>query len=99
MNKYQIEGIGIFEEEGQDDRYYLGYTTRKDGKTHHIHLPFQKDGDGGLASIDRKWTVKSNNPHGKRSKEFVRFRSCIPRNILTIILGEGHKSTSSPTNF
>lgn len=32
LNKYQIEGISIFEEEEQDDRYYLGYTTRKMGK-------------------------------------------------------------------
>ena len=39
--------FGVFEEEGQDDRYYLGYTTRKDGKIHHIHLPFQKNSDGG----------------------------------------------------
>jgi hypothetical protein len=42
LNKYGIEDIGIFEEEGQDNRYYLGYTTRKDGKTHHIHLLFKK---------------------------------------------------------
>jgi hypothetical protein len=71
LNKYQIEGISIFEEEGQDDRYYLGYTTRKDGKTHHIHLPFQKDRDGGLAPIDNKWTVESDNPMEKDLTEFV----------------------------
>ena len=29
LNKYGIEAIGIFEEEGQDDRYYLGYTTQR----------------------------------------------------------------------
>ena len=70
LNKYGIEDIGIFEEEGPDDRYYLGYTTRKDGKTHHIHLPFQKNSDGGLAAIDRKWTVESDNPQEKDLKDF-----------------------------
>jgi len=70
LNKYGIEAIGLFEEEGQDDRYYLGYTTRKDGKIHHIHLPFQKNGDGGLAAIDRKWTVESDNPQEKDLKDF-----------------------------
>lgn len=70
LNKYEIETIGIFEEEGQDDRYYLGYTTRKDGKTHHIHMPFQKGNDGGLALLDRKWTVESDNPQEKDLKNF-----------------------------
>ena len=70
LNMYGIEDIGIFEEEGQDDRYYLGYTTRKGGKTHHIHLPFQKNNDGGLAPIDSKWMVESDNPLEKDLKEF-----------------------------
>ena len=70
LNKYGIEDIGIFEEEGQGDRYYIGYTTQKDGKTHHIHLPFQKNNDGELAPIDNKWTVESDNPQEKDLKEF-----------------------------
>jgi Family of unknown function (DUF5634) len=70
LNMYGIENIGIFEEEGQDNRYYLGYTTRKDGQTHHIHLPFQKNNDGGLSPMDSKWTVESDNPLEKDLKEF-----------------------------
>ncbi|MEH7380231.1 DUF5634 family protein [Bacillus sp. JJ1533] len=70
LNKYGIDDIGIFEEEGQGDRYYLGYTTRKDGKTHHIHLPYKKNNDGGLAPIDSKWTVESDNPLETDLKEF-----------------------------
>ncbi|MFS0823196.1 DUF5634 family protein [Bacillus sp. 1P02SD] len=70
LNKYGIEDIGIFEEEGQGDRYFLGYTTQKDGKIYHIHLPFQKMNDDRLAPIDSKWTVESDNPQEKDLKEF-----------------------------
>ncbi|WP_338472482.1 DUF5634 family protein [Niallia sp. XMNu-256] len=70
LNKYGLERIGIFEEEGQDECYYIGYTTQKDGKTYHVHLPFHKDNNGGLIPIDQKWTVESDNPQEKDLKEF-----------------------------
>ncbi|MEK5442318.1 MULTISPECIES: DUF5634 family protein [unclassified Fredinandcohnia] len=70
LDKYEIENIGIFEEEGQDNRYYLGYTTRKAGKTYHVHLPFQKNNEGELAPVDNKWTVESDNPQESDLKEF-----------------------------
>lgn len=70
LDKYGIEDIGIFEEEGQGDHYYLGYTTRKDGKTYHIHLPFQKNRNNELAPIDSKWTVESDDPQEKDLRGF-----------------------------
>jgi hypothetical protein len=65
IEKFGIEDIGIFEEEGQDDRYYIGYTAKKEGKTYHIHTPFIKNNDGGLAPIKNEWTVESDEPQEK----------------------------------
>ena len=62
IEKFGIEGIGIFEEEGQDDRYYLGYTARKEGKTYHIHTPFIKNNNGDLTPIKNEWTVETDEP-------------------------------------
>ncbi|MET3696415.1 hypothetical protein SAMN05877753_103341 [Bacillus oleivorans] len=62
INQYGIEDIGIFEEEGEDDRFYLGYTVRKDGKTYHIHTPYMKNNNGELAVIHEDWTVETDEP-------------------------------------
>ena len=62
IDKYGIDNIGIFEEEGQYDRYYIGYTATKDGKTYHIHTPFVKNNLGDLAPIKNQWTVESDEP-------------------------------------
>lgn len=62
IDHFDIEDISIFEEEGQDERYYIGYTVNKDGKTYHIHTPYIKDNNGGLASVSKEWTVESDDP-------------------------------------
>lgn len=62
LDKYNLDGIGIFEEEGQDNRYYLGYTAEKEGKTYHIHIPYIKNNSGGLAPLKEEWTVESDDP-------------------------------------
>ncbi|RIW28233.1 hypothetical protein D3H55_21960 [Bacillus salacetis] len=62
MDDYKLENIGIFEEEGQKDQYYLGYTARKDGKAYMIHLPYKKDHDGGLEPSSSQWTIESDDP-------------------------------------
>ena len=62
LEEFDLDGIGIFEEEGQEDRYYLGYTAEKEGKTYHIHIPYIKNSSGGLAPIKNEWTVESDDP-------------------------------------
>lgn len=59
LEKYNLEEIGIFEEEGEDNRFYLGYTFRKNGDVHMIHLPFIKDEQGNLARLDDGWVIES----------------------------------------
>ncbi|GLB59902.1 hypothetical protein NCCP133_20340 [Cytobacillus sp. NCCP-133] len=65
IDKYGIDDIGIFEEEGQNNQYYLGYTVKKAGKTYHIHSPFIKDDHGGLASAENEWILESDEPKGE----------------------------------
>ncbi|MGM0846225.1 MAG: DUF5634 family protein [Bacillota bacterium] len=62
LEEYRLEDIGIFEEEGQKDQYYLGYTVKKDGKVYMIHLPYRKDHDGGLEPASEEWTIESDDP-------------------------------------
>lgn len=62
IDQYNIDNIGIFEEEGQDDRYYIGYTISKGGKTYHIHSPYTKNSQGELSPIQNEWTVESDEP-------------------------------------
>jgi hypothetical protein len=62
IEKYNVDDIGVFEEEGQDDYYYVGYTVRKNGKVYMVHLPFQKNSEGHLAPAKQEWTVETDEP-------------------------------------
>lgn len=59
LHNYQLEDVGVFEEEGEDDRYYIGYTIRKDGKVFMIHQPFLKNVEGQFAPLDNEWVIES----------------------------------------
>ncbi|WP_026584137.1 DUF5634 family protein [Bacillus sp. J33] len=65
IDKYGIDDIGIFEEEGQGNQYYLGYTVKKEGRTYHIHSPYFKDDNGGLTPAENEWTIESDEPKGE----------------------------------
>jgi hypothetical protein len=62
LEKFDLEGISIFEEEGQKNQYYLGYTVEKSGKTYHIHTPYTKNSSGELAPIKNEWTIETDEP-------------------------------------
>jgi Family of unknown function (DUF5634) len=42
MKKYDLDDIGIYEEEGPGNEYYFGYTIRKNGSVYIINLPYKK---------------------------------------------------------
>ena len=62
LEKFDLEGISIFEEEGQEDHYYLGYTVKKSGEIYHIHTPYKKNNNGELAPIKNEWTIETDEP-------------------------------------
>lgn len=63
IEKFDIDDIGIFEEQGQDEIYHMGYTVKKDGKTYHIHTPFRKQ-ENGFTPINNRWTMETDEPDG-----------------------------------
>ncbi len=65
IEKYGIDAIGIFEEEGQDDKYHLGYTVTKQGKTYHVHTPYIKNNSGDLAPLKEEWNIETDDPDKK----------------------------------
>lgn len=60
INVYQLEEAGIFEEEGEGDSYYVGYTVRKNGDIYMIHKPFMKNEAGQLAPQKLEWVVETD---------------------------------------
>jgi hypothetical protein len=63
IDQYGLDDIGIFEEEGSGNQYFIGYTVKKDGKTYHIHAPFIKNENGELTPIHNDWTIESDEPN------------------------------------
>jgi len=70
LNKYDFDDIGVFEEEGQKDRYYMGYTINKAGKTYFVHSLYQKNDAGNLTPINNEWTLETDEPQKKDKKGF-----------------------------
>ncbi|MEQ2525192.1 hypothetical protein EKG37_06650 [Robertmurraya yapensis] len=65
IDQFGIDDIGIFEEQGQDALYYMGYTVNKDGKTYHIHTPFQKNEQNEFTPVKNEWTLETDEPDSK----------------------------------
>ena len=70
ITQYNIDDIGIFEEEGQNNRYYIGYTVNKGGKTYHIHSPYLKNSQGELSPVENQWTVETDHPQTEDLKGY-----------------------------
>ena len=65
ISKYDIEDIGVFEEQGEKNQYHLGYTIRRDGKTYMVHTPYLKNEIGQLSASNSEWTVETDEPNSK----------------------------------
>lgn len=64
LEQYEIDEIGIYEEDGQEGIYHIGYTVTKDGKTYHIHSSFRKNENEFLAPLNNLWTLETDEPSG-----------------------------------
>jgi len=60
MDKYNLDDIGIYEEQGPHDQYYMGYTINKNGATYMIHSTYKKNQNGLLAPANHEWTVETD---------------------------------------
>ncbi|MFC7395474.1 DUF5634 family protein [Scopulibacillus cellulosilyticus] len=68
MIRFDIDHVGIYEEEGEGENYYIGYTVKKDGKVYMINMPFIKNDKNELAVAEQTWTIQGEN--GKERKGF-----------------------------
>ncbi|MFD1738778.1 DUF5634 family protein [Bacillus salitolerans] len=66
MDKYDLDDIGIYEEEGAGSHYYMGYTVRKGDKVYMINQPYVKNDQKHLAIEHEEWTIQSDD--GKEVK-------------------------------
>lgn len=65
IRQYDIEDIGVFEEQGQKNQYHIGYTIRKDGKTYMVHTPYLANKNGHLSASNGVWTIETDEPTSK----------------------------------
>jgi hypothetical protein len=65
MEAYHLDQVGIFEEEGEGNKYYIGYTINKDDDMIVLHMPFVKNERGELALEKQEWTIRKNGREQK----------------------------------
>ncbi|RBW71031.1 DUF5634 family protein [Bacillus taeanensis] len=68
LERYKLDEVGIYEEEGEGETYYMGYTIKKDNKVFMVHLPYEKNQQGELAVKDSNWTIQIEGNEMKNCK-------------------------------
>ncbi|MGG7620496.1 DUF5634 family protein [Bacillus coreaensis] len=71
MNTYQLEDIGLFEEQGSNGEYYMGYTINQNGGTYMLHQTYKMNSDGQFALITKEWTIETDEPNYEDKKGYV----------------------------
>jgi len=62
MDSYKLEDIGLFEEQGQNGEYYIGYTINQNGATYMLHQTYKMNQDGQFSLINKEWTIETDEP-------------------------------------
>lgn len=60
MDKYNVDDIGIFEEQGEGNHYYIGYTIRKDDEVFMTHTPYVINDEGLLRPEKQEWVIETD---------------------------------------
>ncbi|KAA0550356.1 hypothetical protein FZW96_03185 [Bacillus sp. BGMRC 2118] len=60
LEKYDLDDIGIYEEEGQGTHYFMGYTIRKNGKVFMLNRPYVKNENNELSLENNEWTIQTD---------------------------------------
>ncbi|WP_077623294.1 DUF5634 family protein [Sediminibacillus massiliensis] len=77
--KYNLDDIGLFEEEGQDNAYHIGYAIKKDGRVFMVYLPFIQGEEGYLTLAKQEWTVQTENPTDDDLKGFANIEDVLQK--------------------
>lgn len=63
MDTYKLEDIGLFEEQGPNGEYYMGYTINQNGGTYMLHQTYKTNYDGQFGLINKEWTIETDEPN------------------------------------
>ncbi|MDQ0257317.1 hypothetical protein J2S74_004775 [Evansella vedderi] len=61
MEQYDLDEIGIFEEHGEGDLYYIGYRVRKNDETFMVHQAYKQNDEGHLTPASSEWVIESES--------------------------------------
>ncbi|WP_102347150.1 DUF5634 family protein [Bacillus sp. Marseille-P3661] len=81
MQQYDLDSIGIYEEQGEDENYYIGYSIEKKDNFFIINLPYVKNEQGNLAVKDTNWTIQLDDHEEKNIKSLDEVFNRIEENI------------------
>jgi len=70
MDTYQLEDIGLFEEQGPNGEYYIGYTINQNGGTYMLHQTYKTDHEGQFGLIHKDWTIETDEPNSDDKKGY-----------------------------
>jgi hypothetical protein len=70
MDSYKLEDIGIFEEQGPNGEYYIGYTINQNGGTYMLHQTYMANHAGQFGLITKEWTIETDEPNFHDKKGF-----------------------------
>ncbi|HWO95616.1 MAG TPA: DUF5634 family protein [Bacillus sp. (in: firmicutes)] len=65
LKQHQLDEIEIYEEEGEDELYYMGYTVKKGEHVYMVHQPYVKNEKKELALKEPQWTIQSEQGESK----------------------------------
>ncbi|WP_377915389.1 DUF5634 family protein [Bacillus songklensis] len=65
LNEHNLDEIEVYEEEGANELYYMGYTIKKGENVYMIHQPYVKNETGKLALKEHGWTIQSKQGETK----------------------------------
>lgn len=61
MEQYDLDEIGIFEEQGEGDLYYIGYRVKKGENVFIIHQAYKQSDDGFMVPGNDQWVIESES--------------------------------------
>ncbi|MCM3600853.1 DUF5634 family protein [Robertmurraya korlensis] len=70
MDTYQLEDIGVFEEQGPNGEYYFGYTINQNGGTYMLHQTYKANHNGKFELITNEWTIETDEPNFNDKKGY-----------------------------
>lgn len=70
LDRYKLEDIGVFEEQGPNREYYIGYTINQNGGTYMLHQTYKTNDNGQFELVNKEWTIETDEPNFEDKKGY-----------------------------